>query len=164
MFFFAAFQSDMWRKLFLAVPHGMENIGRQVQQTVLGIKADSTVRSYLCGFKRLKRWTSYNEIPSIPTNLFQVAVDLQCLINEANSPLPIQTAVYSIDWATQLAGLPKNSDHPLISGLIGASHRILGRSTNKKERVTPEMLKALVQAGMTDKCLSLSDLRMFALC
>ena len=64
----------------------------------------------------------------------------------------------------QLAGLPKISDHPLISGLVRASHRTLGRSTIKKEPATPEMLRALVQARITGKCPSLSDFRMVALC
>ena len=89
---------------------------------------------------------------------------LQCLLNKARSPSPIRTAVYSIDWAMQLAGLPKVGDHPLVVGLVQASHRILGKPTVKKEPVTPEMLKALVKARITDKCPSLSDIRMVALC
>ena len=87
---------------------------------------------------------------------------LQCLLNEARSPSPIRTAVYSIDWAMQLAGLPKVGDHPLVVGLVHASHIILGKPTVKKEPVTPEMLKALVKARITDKCPSLSDIRMVA--
>ena len=135
MFSIAAFQSDMWREFSLAVSRGMENIARQVQHTALGSKADSKVRSYLSGFKRWKRSSSLNGIPSIPANPFQVAVYLQCtcLMNEANSPSLVPSAVYSMDWTKQLAGLPKISDHPLISGLIRASHRILGKSIIKKE-------------------------------
>ncbi len=64
----------------------------------------------------------------------------------------------------QLAGLQKITDHPLVFGLVRASHRILGRSTGKKEPVSPETLKALVTARIKDKSPSLSDLRMVALC
>ena len=65
----------------------------------------------------------------MPANLFHVAMYLQCLLNEAGSPSQIRTltAVYSIDWAMQLAGLPKVGDHPLVFGLVHASHRILGK-------------------------------------
>ena len=42
--------------------------------------------------------------------------------------------------------------------------RILGKPIVKKEPVTPEMLKALVKARITDKCPSLSDIRMVAMC
>ena len=64
----------------------------------------------------------------------------------------------------QLAGLQKISDHPLVSSLVCACHRILGKSTVKKEPVSPEMLKALVTARMKDRSPPLSDLRMVALC
>ena len=64
----------------------------------------------------------------------------------------------------QLAGLPKVGYHPLVVGLVQASHRTLGKPTVKKEPVTPDMLKALVKARITDKCPSLSDIRMVAMC
>jgi site-specific recombinase XerD len=154
----------MWKEFSSVIPPDLHPIARQVQKTVLCSKANTTVRTYLGGFKRWKRWATSNGIPYIPANPFQVAVYLQCLLNEANSPSPIRTAVYSIDWAMQLAGLQKITDHPLVSGLVRASHRMLGRSTVKKEPVSPEMLKALVTARIKDKSPSLSDLRMVALC
>ena len=59
----------------------------------------------------------------------------------------------------QLAGLAK-----LVVGLVQASHRTLGKPTVKKEPVTPDMLKALAKVRITDKCPSLSDIRMVAMC
>ena len=56
-----------------------------------------------------------------------------------------------------------HGDHPLVVGLVHASHRILGKPTVTKESVTPEMLKALVKARIKDKYPSLSDIRMVAL-
>ena len=98
-----------------------------------------------------------------PLNPFQVAVYLQCLLNEAYSPSPVLNAVYSIDWALQLAGLPKLSIHPLVASMVSASQRILGRPKVKKDPITPEMLKALVESKITDKSPSLSDFRSVAL-
>ena len=142
----------------------MQRIASQLQSTIIGSRADTTIRTYLGGFKRWKRWAVSNGIPHMPANPFHVAMYLQCLLNDARSPSPIRTAVYSIDWAMQLAGLAKVGDHPLVIGLVHASHRILGKPTVKKEPVTPEMLKALVKARLTDKCPSLSDIRMVELC
>ena len=42
----------------------------------------------------------------MPTNSFHVAAHFQCLSFEANSPSSVLNAVYSIDWARRLAGLP----------------------------------------------------------
>ena len=80
------------------------------------------------------------------------------------SPSPILNAVYSIDWGQQLAGLPKISEHPMVSSLVAASQRILGKPKSKKEPISPEMLKALVKSKISDKSPSLSDPRTVALC
>jgi len=98
-----------------------------------------------------------------PANPFQVAIYLQCLLKDANSPSPVLNAIYSIDWAQQMAGRSKISNHPgFFNG--SASQRILGKPKVRKDPVTPEMLKALVQWRITDKSPSLSDLRSVALC
>ena len=63
-----------------------------------------------------------------------------------------------------MAGLSKISNHPLVSLMVSASQRLLGRPKVKKDPVTPEILKALVESKITDKSLSISDLRSVALC
>ena len=95
---------------------------------------------------------------------FRSQSNLHCLLKDANSPSPVLNAVYGIDWAQQMAGLSKISNHPLVSLMVSASQRILGRPKVKKDPVTPEMLKALVQSRITDTSPSLSDLRSVALC
>ena len=58
-------------------------------------------------------------------------------------------------WST---GLPKVSDHPIVSSMVNASQRILGKPKAKKEPITSEMLKTLVTSEISDKSPSLSDL------
>ncbi|PFX12734.1 hypothetical protein AWC38_SpisGene23259 [Stylophora pistillata] len=48
--------------------------------------------------------------------------------------------------------------------MVSASQRFLGRPKVKKDLVTPEKLKALVESKITDKSPSISDLRSVALC
>ena len=45
-------------------------------------------------------------------------------------------AVYSIDWAQKTAGLCKISNHPLVSLMVSASQRLLGRPKAKKDPAT----------------------------
>ncbi|XP_078352499.1 integrase/recombinase xerD homolog isoform X1 [Oculina patagonica] len=158
------FQSEMWREFYSSIPDHLQPLASRVQETVLVSKADGTIRSYLAGFKRWKHWALSNCFIHMPANSFHVAVYLQCLILDANSPSPVLNAVYSIDWAQQLAGLPKVSVHPMVASLVSASQRILGKPKSKKEPVTPEMLKTLVNSKISDKCPSLSDLKTVALC
>ena len=126
---------------FASIPEDLQPTAFLVKSTVLASKADGTVRSYLGGIKRSKRWASSNHVYRFPSNPFQVAVFLQCLLNEAYSPSPVLNAVYSIDWALQLAGLSKISSHPLVASTVSASQRILGRPKVKKDPLTPEMLR-----------------------
>jgi len=158
------FQSEMWTEFFAAIPDHLQPLVSRVQETVLASRADGTIRTYLAGFRRWKFWASSNCIRHMPANPFQVSVYLQCLILEASSPSPVLNAVYSIDWAQQLAGLPKVSVHPMVSAMVSASQRILGKAKSKKEPITPEMLRALVSSKISDKSPSLSDLRTVALC
>ena len=153
----------MWQEFSAAVPAHLLSVGDRVKETVIASKSDGTIRTYLGGFKRWKRWASSNSMRHLPANPFQFAIYLQCLIENANSPSPIRNAVFSIDWAQQLAGLPKVSGHPLVTTMLSASQRILGKPKIKKEPISSEMLKSLVSSKMTDKC-SLSDLRTISLC
>ena len=151
----------MWCEFSAAFPNHLQPLVSRVQETVLASKAEGTVRSYLAGFKRWKLWASSNCLCHMPANSFHVAAYLQCLISEPIL-LPVLNAVYSIDWAQCLAGLPKVSDHAIVSSMVSAFQRILGKP--KKEPITSEMLKALVTCKISDKSPSLSDLRTVALC
>ena len=70
----------MWSKMFSSIPEDLQPTASLVKSTVLASKADSTVRTYLGGFKRWKRWASSNHVYHFPANPFQVAVCLQCLL------------------------------------------------------------------------------------
>jgi len=131
----------MWSEFFSSTPEHLQPTDSLVKNTVLGPKADGTVRTYLGGLRRWKRWASSNHVCRFPANHFQVAIYLQCLLKDANSPSPVLNAVYSIDWTQQMAGLSKISNHPLVSLMVSASQRILGRPKVKKDPVTPEMLR-----------------------
>ena len=154
----------MWSEFSASIPEVLQPTASLEKSTVLASKADGTVRCYLGGFKRWKCWASSNHVCHFPPNPFQVAVYLQCLLNKAYSPSPVLNAVYSTDWALQLAGLSKISNHPVVASMVSASQRILGRPNVKKDPITPDMLKAFVESKTTDKSPSLCDIRSIALC
>ena len=105
------FRSEMWCEFFAAFPDYLQPLVSRVQETVLASKAEGAIRSCLAGFKI---WALSNCFCHMPVNLFYVVAYLQCLIFEANSPSPVLNAIYTIDWAQRLAGLPKVSDHPRL--------------------------------------------------
>ena len=62
---------------------------------------------------------------TVPVNTFQFALYLHCRLNEVNCPSPLLNELFSIDLTQNMAGLPKISDHPLVSSMISAAQRIL---------------------------------------
>ena len=73
----------MWSICFASIPEDLQTTVSLVKSTLLTSKADGTVRSYLGGIKKWKRWASSNHVCHFPSNPFQVAVFLQYLLNEA---------------------------------------------------------------------------------
>ena len=102
-FFADVFQSDIWQEFFSSTPEHLQPTTSLVKSTFL--RSKGTVRTNLGGFRRWKRWTSSNHVCLFPANRFQVAIYFQCLLQDTNSPSPVLNAVYSIDWAEQMAGL-----------------------------------------------------------
>ena len=144
------------------MPRHLLHLIDKVQQTVICAKSEGTVKTYLGGFNRWKRWSTDQGLCHFPANVFHVACYLQCLLGSAQSPAPINNAIYSIDWAHSLGGVPKISDHPVIAAIIAASKRLLGKPKNRKEPVTADMLNALVLKYGKD-C-SLGSRRIIAMC
>ena len=107
----------------------------------------------LVRFKRWKRLATSNEISYIPANPFQVAVYLQCLLNE-----------FSLTYTNCSVQHRLSNAVSRVAENYRSSHRILGSFTVKKEPVSSEMLKTLVKARITDKSPSVLNLRMVALC
>ena len=154
----------MWRDFDKSVPTNLKSPAEKVKMTILSSKANSTVKSDLAGYKRWKQWCGHNHLSALPVDPFLVAVYLQTLRDSAAYPSPILNAVYSLDWALQLAGLNKVSTHPLVSSMVAACQRNLCRSRTRKEPITADMLKTMVQQNLKDKCPSLLNVRAVAQC
>jgi len=101
-------------------------------------------------------------IGHLPASPFHVAICLQLVCQEASSPSPVLTAVYSIDWVHKLSGYEKVSVHPFVESMMSACQRILARPKCRKEPITAEMLHALA-LKFKDKS-SVSDVRTLAMC
>ena len=123
----------MWNEFFAFTPVDLQPLASVVGLCVLTLEVsrdgeDGTRPTIFC---------------YLTVNPFQLTLYLLCRVNEANSPSPLPNDLFSIDWAQNLAGLLKISDRPLVFSMISEAQRILRRPRDKKDPVTPEMLKAL---------------------
>ena len=66
-------------------------------------------------------------------------------MQDANTSSPVQSAVYSLDWAHRVAGEPCPGIHPLVSELLSAAKRLLAHHSKKKDPISADLLKRLVE-------------------
>ena len=153
-FFFAdVFKFDIWTEFFASIPVHLLPLASVVRLCVFTLEVSS--RDGEDGLRS-------TIFATVPVNTFQSALYRHCRLNVANCPHLLLNVLFSIDWAQNLASLPTISDHCLVSSMISAAQRILGRPRDKKDPVTPDMLTALTESKIKDKSPSLSDLRKVA--
>ena len=93
-----------------------------------------------------------------------VALYLQHLLDSTHSHSAVDSAIYGIQWAHHLAGIPSPTDSPIIHDVSRAAKKLIGtRLVNKKEPILPDMIKKLVEASNLDNLLNLRNVCIFLL-
>ena len=76
----------------------------------------------------------------------------------------MDSAIYDIQWAHNLADVPSPTNSPIVHAISRASKRIIGtRVTNKKEPISPDMIRKLVDIINLDNLLELRNVCIFLL-
>ena len=112
-------------------------------------KAPGTIDSYRRAFARWKEFaTAKEDIEAFPAKTEHAALYLQHLLNSTHSHSVVDSAVYAIQWAYSLSGLPSPVDIPIIYDISKAAKKMNGaRVVNRKPAVTADMIGTLVSAS-----------------
>ena len=71
-----------------------------------------------------------------------MSLHLQHLLNTTHSQSAVDSAIYEIQWAHNLAGIPSLTDSPIIDDASRPAKRLTGTSfIDKKEPILPDMIK-----------------------
>ena len=107
---------------------------------------------------------SRDEIQVFPASTEHVALYLQYMLTTTRSHSALGSAIYGIQWAHNLAGIPSPPDSPIIQAVSNATKQLTGTSLfNKKEPVSPDMLEKLVEASTLDNLPELRNVCIFLL-
>lgn len=128
-FFFAdVFKSDIWTEFFCFYSFlSRQPLASVVRLCVLNLEISRDGEDGL-------RSTVF---ATVPVNIFQTALYLHCRLNVANCPSPLLSELFSIDWAQNLAALPKISDHPLVSSMIKCGSENFWEAARQKRSCQP---------------------------
>ena len=131
-------------------------------QTVMKSRADSTIKKYLYAFQRWREWVKEKpEITAFPVQWHQFALYLQYLANEVKSKAAVEEVLNAASWAMQSA-LEGSHSAPIIQATVAGLQRLLAKLTTKKEPITLDLLRQMVQTSGTPP--SLVESRLLAIC
>ena len=126
------FSSPMWTELTHVQDPYLRRLVDKLPEVVLGSRADNTTLNYLNGFKRWHSWASkFPDITVLPATPAYVALYLLGVLQASTSPSPVQSALYSIRWAHDIAGLESPTSHTLPQKVLESARRRLSHQTSK---------------------------------
>lgn len=140
----------------------LQELASRLPQTMLRSRADSTVKKYLSAFRRWKTWALQHGITVMPAKDHHVALYLQHLADGLGSKSAVEEACNSLAWVHSTAGLMSPTSSPFVKAILEGLQRSLAKPASKKEPVTVEMLKKVLQD--TELSGTLSDLRLATAC
>ena len=140
----------------------MKRLAENLPVTIVGSRANTTVKKYLRAFQRWRKWASRHssEISVYPIQEAHFALYLQHLAESSESKASVEEAVNAIAWIQQLADHQPVSSSPFIRATMSGLQRRLARPKIKKEPVTVEMLSSIVDSLGSSP--TLSDIRLAA--
>ena len=152
-----------WSQLSNLKDPELQQLAKELPDTLLSGKADSTTKKYFGAFQRWKLWAeAKQEVPSFPAQEAHIVLYLQHLRQSVQSKSAIEEAVNALSWLHQAAGLLPVSGLPLVQAALAGHRRMLAQPKVRKEPVTAEMLRAMVDAAGPEP--SLSEVRLLAVC
>ena len=159
------FAPGVWATLAGLRDLPLRELASRLESTVITSRATGTIDAYKRVFLRSRRFaSSSDEIQAFPAKLEHVALYLQRVLDKTKSHSLVDSAIYGIQWAHNLADIPSPINSPIVHAISRASKRIIGTQvTNKKELISPDMIRKLVDISNLDNLLELRNVCIFLL-
>ena len=159
------FASGVWATFAGLRDPYLRELASRLESTVIASRATGTTDAYRRAFLRWRGFAaSSDEIQAFPARPEHVALYLQHVLDTTKSRSSVDSAIYGIQWAHSLADVPSPTNSPIVHAISRASKRIIGtRVTNKKEPISPDMIRKLVDISNLDNLLELRNVCIFLL-
>ena len=132
------FKIGVWKDVSEIQDPSLVALASTLHRVVLNAKARNTTVRYAYGWNRWKTWCkSKIGVTYLPAPPMFVALYLHHMLTPARTTSPIDTAVYSIRWGHNLAGLTSQTEYPLVQSTYEGCRRILAKQWEPKEPVQP---------------------------
>ena len=78
------------------------------------------------------------------------------------SKAAVEEAVHALSWLHEVAGLESVGSMAIVQAILSGLRRVLAKPKTRKEPITADMLKAMVESVGSDP--SLTEVRLLAMC
>ena len=143
----------------------IQGLTDRLKTTVLSSKAYSTSQ-YHRAFRKWKEFAvcKLNET-SFPADPYHVALYLQHLIEQAQSPSVIDSSFYGIKWAHDIDGVASPTDNSVVENVRSAAKGILGTAAvNRKEPISSDLIRKIVSKANLYNPVDLRNVTMYLRC
>ena len=168
--YFIQSRLDIFHPGFLAFPEGplddlLEGLKDRLKTTVLSSKANGTVMVYNRGFRRWNQFANDKlNGKAFPVSPFYVALYLQLLQKETNSPSAVDSAFYGLKWVYDVAGTSSPTNDSIVEAVRTASKRVLGTSVlSRKEPISAILIHDIINKSDLHNPVKLHNVTMFCL-
>ena len=104
----------------------LRELASRLESTVIASRATGTTDAYRRAFLRWRSFTaSSDEIQTFSAKPEHVALYLQHVLDTTKSHSSVDSAIYSIQWAHNLADVPSPTNSPIVHAISRASKRII---------------------------------------
>ena len=139
-------------------------LAESLPTTVLQSRAQATAKKYAGAFSRWKKWAMTKpEVIVFPAKPIHIALYLSFWSQKSQTSAPVEEAVNALAWCHMLACVDDPTKHPLVRQTLEGTKRMLAHKVTKKEPITPQILKLLVDRFAQDSA-TLSDIRTLSIC
>ena len=108
-------------------PLSVTGLISRLQSTVIASGAPGTTDTYGRAFTRWKNFvSSLDEVKVFPARTEHMTSYLQHLLDTTHSHSAVDSAIYGIQWAHNLAGIPSPTDSPVIHHVSRTAKRFIG--------------------------------------
>ena len=108
-------------------PLSVTGLISRLQSTVIASSAPGTTDAYRRAFTRWKNFvSSLDEVKVFPARTEHMTSYVQHLLDTTHSHSAVDSAIYGIQWAHNLAGIPSPTDSPVIHHVSRTAKRFIG--------------------------------------
>ena len=159
------FASGVWATFAGLRDPSLRELASRLESTVIASRATGTTDAYRRAFLRWRSFAaSSDEIQAFPAKPEHVALYLQHVLDTTKSHSSVDSAIYGIQWAHNLADVPSPTNSSIVRAISRAAKRTIGtRVIYKKEPISPDMIRKLVDISNLDNLLELRNVCIFLL-